>query len=289
MSIHSMTAFARETDDGDSVSLAVEIRSVNHRYLDTIFKLPEGLRSLEPTLREALQRKLSRGKVEIQFRWQERHSGDQALAIDKARLTQLRDALETIADTLPQSAPPTSLELLSWPGVIDAASDDADAIKARSMRLFENALASLLDTRAREGEKLKGFIEERLSSIEVVVADSRARMPELLSQQQERLRTRLMDVAVDVDEDRLEQEIVLLAQKADVEEELDRLAAHVDEVSRVLRKGGPCGRRLDFLMQELNREANTLSSKSFATNTTRNAVELKVLIEQMREQIQNLE
>ncbi|MEM0955634.1 MAG: YicC/YloC family endoribonuclease [Pseudomonadota bacterium] len=289
MSIHSMTAFARETDEGDAVSLAVEIRSVNHRYLDTIFKLPEGLRSLEASLRDALQRQLSRGKVEVQFRWQDIQSGDQPLVIDRARLAQLRDALDTIAEAAPTSTPPSALEVLAWPGVIDAAKEDADTIKARALSLFERALASLLETRAREGEKLQGFIEERLTGIENVVRDSRARMPELLNQQQERLRTRLAEFAADVDEARLEQEMVMLAQKADVEEELDRLAAHVEEVTRVLHKGGPCGRRLDFLMQELNREANTLSSKSFATSTTRNAVELKVLIEQMREQIQNLE
>ncbi|MEE4661135.1 MAG: YicC/YloC family endoribonuclease [Halieaceae bacterium] len=289
MSIHSMTAFARETDEGGPVSLAVEIRSVNHRYLDCIFKLPDALRQLEPQLRDALQTRVSRGKVEVLFRWQDSQAGAQPVTVNVERLKQLNDAMATVGRAIHQATPPTSLEVLAWPGVVEAAAEDSETLKHRALGLFERALGSLRESRAREGEKLAGFIAERLAGVATVVAEARAQMPELLQQQAERLRSRLAEVILDVDENRLEQELVMLAQKADVEEELDRLGAHIEEVERVLKKGGPCGRRLDFLMQELNREANTLSSKSLAASTTRNAVELKVLIEQMREQIQNLE
>jgi len=289
MSIHSMTAFARESDEGGPVSLAVEIRSVNHRYLDCIFKLPDALRRLEPQLRETLQTRVARGKVEVMFRWQDSQTAPQPVTVNTERLKQLNDAMTTVGKTIHQATPPTSLDVLAWPGVVESAAEDSESLKHRALALFERALASLLQSRAREGDKLAGFIGERLTGVTEVVTEARARMPELLAQQAERLRSRVAEVAQEIDESRFEQELVLLAQKADVEEELDRLGAHVEEVERVLKKGGPCGRRLDFLMQELNREANTLSSKSLAASTTRNAVELKVLIEQMREQIQNLE
>lgn len=287
MSINSMTAFARETDDSGPGGLAVEIRSVNHRYLDCQFKLPEALRGLEPGLREKLQSRLSRGKLEVQFRLQAHAGGEDALAINERRLQAVVQAMaqvEALADTLQA---PTSLDLLQWPGVVDASADDD--LNQRALNLFGRALETLVETRHREGEKLARFIRERLEAVTGEVNAARERMPELLAQQRKRLEGRLAELVADVDSDRLEQELVIIAQKADVEEELDRLNAHVEEVLRVIDKGGPCGRRLDFLMQELNREANTLSSKSLATSTTQNAVELKVLIEQMREQIQNIE
>lgn len=289
MTVNSMTAFAREIDDSGPGHLTVELRSVNHRYLDSYFKLPEPLRNLEPSLREALQARLARGKLEIQMRFQADAGAAQGMELDRDRLTELLSALKAIEEAVPGTRSPTSLELLQWPGIIDAAGDDQDSLNRRAMALFKRALSSLTDTRAREGEKLAQFIRDRLVAVSEQVDSARQRMPELLAQQRQRLETRLAELQADVDTDRIEQELVMLAQKADVEEELDRLEAHVQEVGRVLDKGGPCGRRLDFLMQELNREANTLSSKSFASSTTQNAVELKVLIEQMREQIQNLE
>ncbi len=289
MNVNSMTAFARESDDAGPGNLAVEIRSVNHRYLDCHFKLPEALRSLEQALRERLQKGLSRGKVEVQFRWQAQAGTSTRLEINTEQLAALAAAMNQVTDAVSEAAPPTSLDILQWPGVVEGDSEDAEALAARSLALFDRALQTLVDTRAREGNKLAGFIRERLAAVSVEVDAARARMPELLAQQHERMRARVADLGIEADPERLEAELAIVAQKSDVDEELDRLVAHVEEVGRVLDKGGPCGRRLDFLMQELNREANTLSSKSLATSTTQNAVELKVLIEQMREQIQNLE
>ena len=287
MTINSMTAFARESDETGTGSLAVEIRSVNHRYLDCYFKLPETLRALESGLRERLQARLARGKIEVQFRWQSQAGGPDGLTINASRMEALVTAMAAVTSAVPDARSPNSLEILQWPGLVDTAA--SDQLDARAFALFERALESLLETRRREGEKLAGLIRERLAAVSVEVNAARDRMPELLAQQRQRLETRLAELDAELDNVRLEQELVIIAQKADVEEELDRLDAHVEEVGRVLGKGGPCGRRLDFLMQELNREANTLSSKSLATSTTQNAVELKVLIEQMREQIQNIE
>ncbi len=289
MNVNSMTAFARESDDAGPGSLAVEIRSVNHRYLDCQFKLPEALRGLEQGLRERLQKGLSRGKVEVLFRWQAQAGTATGLEINNDQLAALATAMGEVASAIPEAQPPSSLDILQWPGVVQGGAEDAEALAARSLALFDRALKTLVDTRAREGEKLAGFIRERLVAVSGEVDAARARMPELLAQQHERMRARVADLGIEADPERLEAELAIVAQKSDVDEELDRLVAHVEEVGRVLDKGGPCGRRLDFLMQELNREANTLSSKSLATSTTQNAVELKVLIEQMREQIQNLE
>jgi len=289
MTINSMTAFARESDESGLGSLALEIRSVNHRYLECLFKLPEALRGLEPNLRQLVQTALSRGKLDVQLRWQMPTGAETELAINDQHLQQLVAALEQVQQQIPAAQAPTSLEILQWPGIVAPVAEDQSSLTERVLTLFERALVNLSESRAREGGKLQTFILERLQLVKVEVQAARERMPELLLQQRQRLESRLADLDADVEPGRVEQELVILTQKADVEEELDRLQAHVEEVERVLNKGGPCGRRLDFLMQELNREANTLSSKSIAGSTTRNAVELKVLIEQMREQIQNLE
>jgi uncharacterized protein (TIGR00255 family) len=287
--INSMTAFAREADDSGAGSLVVEIRSVNHRYLDCTFKLPEPLRALESNWRQLLQKALSRGKLDCFVRWQPAPNTDTALEINRDRLQQLAQASATVADCFADCQAPTAIDVLQWPGILEAAGDDTDELPNRATALFKQALKTLQESRHREGEKLAGFIGDRIKLVLVEVERTRQLMPELVAQQRVRLERRLADINTELDPQRLEQELVILAQKTDVEEELDRLHAHVEEVERVLTKGGPCGRRLDFLMQELNREANTLSSKSTASSTTQNAVELKVLIEQMREQIQNLE
>lgn len=288
MTVNSMTAFARERDDSGQGSLVIEIRSVNHRYLDSVFKLPEQLRALEPVWRQKLPSALSRGKVEVMLRWQAQPEAGEDLRLSAERFKNLLAAVAEVQRAT-DTRPPSALELLQWPGVIDSKAADEDALLAAADRLFDRALANLVETRQREGEKLKALIQERLRLVTAEIAATREYLPQLLIQQRERILNRVRELEVDLDEVRLEQELVMLAQKIDVEEELDRLAAHVQEVTRVLGKGGPCGRRLDFLMQELNREANTLSSKSIASSTTQHAVELKVLIEQMREQIQNLE
>jgi uncharacterized protein (TIGR00255 family) len=287
--IHSMTAFAREQEESPLGTVVVEIRSVNHRYLDSTFKLPEPLRGLEPAWREQLQKAVARGKLECQARWLPACSGPLSLDLDEDRLQQLIAAARRAAELAGDSQALNPLDLLQWPGVLLTDRVDEKALLELASGAFSSALAALVEGRSREGSRLAGFIAERLDQVQAHVADTRSRMPELLAAQRQRIEQKLAQLEVEAEPGRLEQELVFLAQKADVDEELDRLAAHVDEVRRALDKGGPCGRRLDFLMQELNREANTLSSKSISSGNSSNAVELKVLIEQMREQVQNLE
>jgi len=287
--INSMTAFARERGECSQGSLVVELRSVNHRYLDCSFKLPEQLRGLEPAWRDLLRGSLSRGKLECLLRWQPNQGGTTALVIDEAQMKRLLHAIAEVEQVLENSRAVSALDILQWPGILDYGEGDDDEVQALATALFEQALTALAENRAREGARLGQFISERLQQVNAEAARIRSLLPELLHQQRQRIEQRLADIDAELEPQRLEQELVLQAQKADVGEELDRLQVHVEEVARVLAKGGPCGRRLDFLMQELNREANTLSSKSISSNTTQNAVELKVLIEQMREQIQNLE
>ncbi|QOR40619.1 YicC family protein [Billgrantia diversa] len=286
--VHSMTAFARQSREGDWGSLQLELRSVNQRYLEPFFRLPEALRDLEPAFREALRTRLSRGKVECHLRFEPTDISE-TLAVNHRRLIALAEALGEIREALPQVAMPDALSLLDHPGVLDAQGVDLDAVKAEATALFEAALDELIEARAREGDKLAALIRDRLAGVREQVVEVRRLMPEILERQRALLLERLEAVKTELDPQRLEAELVLLAQKADVDEELDRLETHVGEVARQLDQKGPKGRRLDFLMQELNREANTLSSKSAVASTTRCAVELKVLIEQMREQIQNIE
>ncbi len=286
--VHSMTAFARGSREGDWGSLQLELRSVNQRYLEPFFRLPEALRDLEPSFRETLRERLARGKVECYLRF-EPTDASESLAVNHKRLVALAEALGEIREALPQVAMPDALALLDHPGIVEAQGIDLETVKAEAASLFQVSLDELIDARAREGAKLATLIRERLSGVREQVAEVRQRMPGILERQRAQLLERLEAIRAELDPQRLEAELVLLAQKADVDEELDRLETHVGEVERQLGQKGPKGRRLDFLMQELNREANTLSSKSAVASTTRCAVELKVLIEQMREQIQNIE
>lgn len=292
MPLHSMTAFARETEtesDTGHNALVVELRSVNHRYLDCHFKTPDSLRALEPKLREALAKTLGRGKVDCFIRASE-GSSDRSLSLDEVRLKEVLSSLARIRETSPEVTAPSSLEVLQFPGVCKSGDGNDDAmLQKQAFNVFSRALAKLNESREREGAQLATFLEQRLAAIKAEVTSLRKETPALRGRQEARLRKRLADLDEPTDPGRIEQELVLLLQKSDVDEELDRLAAHIEEVERILAKGGPCGRRLDFLMQELNREANTLSSKATATTTTQSAVELKVLIEQMREQVQNIE
>jgi len=287
--IHSMTAFARESGATERGVLTVELRTVNHRYLDCSFKLPDFLRPLEPLFREAAGKVLARGKLDCLIRLQSHAAAGGELRVNEGQLDALLDAASLVAAKLPDTRPPTALEVLQFPGICHADESSDEEVQRSAAALFRKAVDALAENRRREGEKLAVMILDRLSLVEQEVQATRSLLPELKQQQRERILARIGELGVDVDRDRLEQELVYLAQKADVDEELDRLEAHIGEVRRTLEKGGPCGRRLDFLMQEFNREANTLSSKSNAGSTTRNAVELKVLIEQMREQIQNIE
>ena len=269
--------------------MVVELRSVNHRYLDCSFKLPEHCRSLEPSWREVLRNRLSRGKVECMLRWQANDSSDRELVINEQQLKRFLNAIGKVEQSLGNPRAVSAVDVLQWPGIVDSTPDNDDELLALATQVFDQALDGLIESRAREGAKLGQFIGERLLQVAAEVNGIRTLLPQLLERQRQRIEQRLAEITAEPDPQRLEQELVFQAQKADVGEELDRLQVHVEEVRRVLDKGGPCGRRLDFLMQELNRETNTLSSKSIASTTTQNAVELKVLIEQMREQIQNLE
>lgn len=287
--IQSMTAFARESTATADGTLTVELRSVNHRYLDCSFKLPDTLRALEPTLREQATQALARGKLDCLLRWQSRNDQQPIFDVDPLQLNRLLTAAAQVEAQLTNPRAVSPLEVLQFPGVCRAPVNAEDRLKDVAAGLFSDALQSLIETRSREGSALAVLISDRLVQVKAAVDDLRGRLPDMMQQQRERVLTRLQDLDIELDHNRLEQELVHMAQKADVDEELDRLDAHVIEVERTLNKGGPCGRRLDFLMQELNREANTLSSKSFASSTTQTAVDLKVLIEQMREQVQNIQ
>jgi uncharacterized protein (TIGR00255 family) len=283
-----MTAFARQESQQSWGSLVWEIRSVNQRYLEPHFRVPESFRALEPALRDQLRKKLSRGKIDCNLRF-DVEKQQQGMQVDQQRAQQLIDAAQQIADLSSNSQPINPLDVLKWPGVMLDANLDMDEVKKQALDLFTAAVDDLNAGRAREGAELADLITQRLDSISVVVSEVREKMPEILTAQRELLLSRVNDLALEIEPVRLEQEIALLAQKADVAEEMDRLDTHVQEVRRILKQKGAVGRRLDFLMQELNREANTLSSKAIVVETTNSAVELKVLIEQMREQIQNIE
>ena len=286
----SMTGFARREAKLPWGTLVWEIRSVNHRYLEPSFRLPEDFREIEPHLRDAMRKALQRGKVEASLSVQWEQEGESELGVNLNKIAQLTKAAQQINGLLGAiAAPVNALDILRWPGVIQKQELDREQMHKAALDLFDLALEGLIEHRSREGAELQQLIINRLDSVSIQVINVRARMPEILAAQREKLQTKLAALQVELEPERLEQEIVLLAQKADVDEELDRLDTHVLEVKRSLKQTDSLGRRLDFLMQELNREANTLSSKSIVSETTQAAVELKVLIEQMREQVQNIE
>ena len=285
----SMTAFARQQLEQDWGSLTWEIRSVNHRYLETSVRVPETFRRLEIVIRETVRKRLSRGKVECQLRYQSVENSTTEINLNQNLVVKLLNANKEIEEMTGSSGSLSNMEILRWPGVVSDQQMDTASIDKQAIRLFSVALDDLISSREREGEELKGFVQKRLDAIREIVISVRTKMPEILTVQKQNLLDKIEDLKAELDSARVEQEIVLLTQKADVDEELDRLDSHLNEVQRVIDTKGQKGRRLDFLMQELNREANTLSSKSIVVDTTRSAVELKVLIEQMREQIQNIE
>ena len=282
--LYSMTGFAQAEQQLAEGLLLWEVRSVNHRYLEIQLRLPEGWRSLEPKFREIVNQRLARGKVDGTLSFREAVNAPQALQLNLDLAGQLIAHSENIAEQMLKPAAVSPLDVLGWPGILREVTIDSDTIVEPAATLLENAIDALCETRAREAERICGGIEQRLTQITALVAAMRARMPEILKQIKSRMQERAQSLGV-----RLEQEMLLLAQKSDIDEELDRLDAHVAEISDTMAAGSPAGRRLDFLMQELNREANTLASKAADAETTRQAVDLKVLIEQMREQIQNVE
>lgn len=285
----SMTAFARQELAKDWGTLTLELRSVNHRYLDVSMRMPEDFRNLEPKIREKISAKLGRGKVDVGLKFTRTDATAGEITIDKDLIQQISKASREIDHILYNPEAVSSLDILRWPGVIKTPELDTDELSSALFELLDATLNDMLQGREREGEKLVTLIQQRCQSISEVIEVVKKRLPEIMQIWREKLLTRIKEASVEVDENRLEQELVIIAQKTDVDEELDRLVTHVAEVERVLKDKKPIGRRLDFLMQELNREANTLGSKSIDTETTKASVDLKVFIEQMREQIQNIE
>ncbi|MCD8548114.1 MAG: YicC family protein [Aeromonadaceae bacterium] len=285
--IHSMTAYARREFKGDWGTAVWEIRSVNQRYLETYLRLPEQFRGLEPLLRERFRTSLERGKVECGLRF-EGPTEQAQLHINEGLAEQLIDSALWVIDRAGQGQL-NPLDVLRWPGVMAAQEQDMDALTQTLLSGFDQVLQEFIVARQSEGEKLKALIEQRLEGIQVEVTKVREQMPAVIAWQRQRLLDKLADANIELESGRLEQELLLMAQRIDVAEELDRLETHNGETRKILKKGGACGRRLDFMMQEFNRESNTLASKSINAEVTQSAVELKVLIEQMREQIQNIE
>ncbi len=287
--VNSMTAFARAQTHSAGFVLTWEIRSVNHRFLEVQFRLPDQLRAVEYPLRDTLRKHLKRGKLDCALRM-EREATESTIELNRPLLLQVLAMIEQVRRDSPEIGSPNPMDLLRWPGVIgDDAGFDDDALSTAAADLFEESLAELMSYRQREGRQLADTIASRLDEIDRVVADVKSRTASIGHQIQAKLQARLNDLKVQVDPDRLEQEVALLAQRADVAEELDRLGIHVEEARSILRGPGPHGRRLDFLTQELNREANTLGAKATLVENAQRSVDLKVIIEQIREQVQNIE
>ena len=286
--IYSMTAFARRELKADWGTAVWEIRSVNQRFLETYFRLPEQFKSMEPVLRERFRKQLQRGKVECSLRFVANDAAVGKLSLNEDLAKQVMKAADWV-QSHGQSAGVNPLDVLRWPGVISAEEADMDGVQSDVLAEFDLAITDFIAARATEGSNLKAMIEQRLDGINVEVEKVTAHMPDVIKWQREKIQARFEDAKIELDPARVEQEMVMLAQKVDVAEELDRLISHISETQKILKKGGAVGRRLDFMMQEFNRESNTLGSKSINSDITQSAVELKVLIEQMREQIQNIE
>jgi uncharacterized protein (TIGR00255 family) len=284
-----MTAFAKQQLQRKSGTISWEIKSVNSRYLDINLRLPELFRQLEPKLREQAAKYLNRGKIDITLRYQIGESADREIVVNRSMVKELKNALAKVERMGFAARFTDPLRILSWPGVMQVIEGDQSATSKNILNLFIKTLKDLDQAKIREGKNLKRFIEQRLSKMHAELAQVRKKVPGILKKQRENLLAKFNELKLEFDPKRLEQEMLFLAQKIDVDEELDRLGAHITETRRVLNQGGAVGRRLDFLMQEMNRESNTLGAKSISEITTKTSVELKVLIEQMREQIQNIE
>lgn len=287
--LNSMTGFARASAETVAGTLTCELRAVNHRFLDVQFRLPEELRGKEVELRQQIGKSCRRGKVECALHIRRGGQELAGLRLNEDLVRQIGKAVEVLEDLLPDTRDIDPVDVLRWPGVVEEQQIDADPLFAAATELLEDTLAALGRMRSNEGDRISVMLESRCADIMRIAAGVQERMPAILDAVRAKQRERIDKLDVAADPARLETELALIAQKLDVEEELDRLESHISEIRAVLEKKEPVGRRLDFLMQELNREANTLGSKSADTETTKAAVELKVLIEQMREQIQNVE
>ncbi len=287
--IASMTGFAAAALEMPQGSLAVELKTVNHRYLEFQTRIPEEIRALEPAMREAVSARLTRGKVDCRVTFTPAANAQRAMTPGEEALAALEAAARRVRERFPEARALSVSEILHWPGVLGEESLRADTVKDPLMGLVERALSELDQTRAREGAKLETMLRERLERMGALVQEAQPLLPAAVRAFQERLAAKIAEAGAAPSDERVQQEVVLYAARIDVDEELSRLGTHIAEFARVLGKGGACGKRLDFLCQELNREANTLGSKSVANDMTRISVELKVLIEQMREQVQNIE
>lgn len=287
--IRSMTAFSRCEGQGGNGTLTWEIRSINHRYLEVSLRTPEDFRALENRVRETVSKHLSRGKVDCTLRFQADADAIHDIPLNEDMARRVLQACDKLQSLGAAKHPPGTLDLLRWPGVLNVAPADPTAVQNAAIALLNDALKELLAARTTEGQKLQAFIAERCATMRTIVSAVTARIPEVALRIREKLTKRLEELRAEVDANRLEQELVFLTQKMDVAEELGRLSMHLDEVEKLIKQKEPVGRRLDFLMQELHREANTLGSKSADIETTRASVDLKVLIEQIREQVQNIE
>ena len=287
--IASMTAFGRTECNSDVGHIIWEVRTVNHRYLEVSLRLPEELRMLEASIREHISIYISRGKVDCTLRYEPLLGEGNGLSLNSGLIEALLESANSITSTIPDPGKINPLDVLRWPGVINREIPDPERVGGPLLQQLDKTLDAIIASRRREGEKIYRFIVERCESAERIVNDIKNEIPKILSALRERMELRAQELQIELDKERLEQEILLLTQKYDVSEEMDRLEMHIREVRRLLENKEPVGRRLDFLMQELNREANTLGSKSAHYDCTNASVELKVLIEQMREQIQNIE
>lgn len=287
--IYSMTGFAAVAAELETGSLTLELRSVNHRYLDLQLRMPDELRTQEPALREAIAAQMSRGKVECRISLATRQSAQVPARLNPGMVQQLASWSNHVRETLPDARELSVADVLHWNGVLESPALSTESLHATLQTLLQDALKDFAAARQREGEKLKAFLLERVTQIEALRIAVAPRIPGAIAAYEAKLRARLLEALGSDDDERVRQEITLFASKIDVDEELSRLQSHLAEVRRVLEKGGAVGKRLDFLMQELHREANTLGSKSVDVEVSRSAMEAKILIEQMREQVQNLE
>jgi uncharacterized protein (TIGR00255 family) len=284
-----MTGFAAASHESAQGSLGVELKTVNHRYLEFQTRIPEELRSLEPAMREAVAARLSRGKVDCRVTFTPLNAAERSVLPDEKAMTALQAAAALVAARFPEARPLSVAEVLHWPGVLADEALSADRLKLELMGVLDRAISELDASREREGAKLEAVLRERLDAMAKLVEQARPLVPGALKAFQDKLAQKIAEAGANPSDERVHQEIVLYAARIDVDEEIARLVTHIAEFRRVLDKGGACGKRLDFLCQELNREANTLGSKSVANEMTKTSVELKVLIEQMREQVQNIE
>jgi uncharacterized protein (TIGR00255 family) len=287
--LRSMTAYGRSSLNTASGEFVCELRSVNHRYLDVSVRLPESFRSLEPGIRDSVTKALQRGKVDVSLRHTQSSATNQSFTVNENLLAQLTSAADKVKSLSGSSGNIDPLRLMQWPGVLTTSADSQELLAQDALSVFELALKDLIATRAREGSHISELLQDKLGKLQAIVSEIRSLGFNVLKKQREKLDAKLAQMNIDCDRSRLEQELVFAAQRLDIEEELDRLQAHCSELLKVLNRTDPVGRRLDFLMQEFNREANTVNSKSGDMRTTRAALEIKVLVEQMREQVQNVE